>query len=118
MKVKQKNVSKASDAIKSMTACKIIYLDLSKVTVAKLDGSEFNLNQRWWKIAVNEATGKKWSDFSKTKNGSVEPMCEFLHQMKTRGNAIKIIRLDPAGENLQLHISSPTNDSLQLDPTI
>ena len=55
-KAKQKNVSKGSDTVKSMTACEIIYLDLSKVTVAKLDGSEFNLTQRWWKIAVNEAT--------------------------------------------------------------
>ena len=109
-------MSKGSDTVKSMIACKIIYLDLLKVTVAKPDGSEFDLNQRWVKIAVDEATGKKWSNFSKTKNEMVKPMCEFLHQIKTRDNAIKIIRLDPAGDNHKLEKRRATVDWKELQP--
>ena len=83
-KAKQKNVFKGSGTIKSTTAYESIYLDLSNVTIAKPDGLEFNLNQQWWKIAVDKATGKKWSNFSKMKNGMVEPMCKFMPYDWTR----------------------------------
>ena len=32
----------------------------------------------------------------------VEKTCEFLHKMKQRGVAVKIILLDPVGENHKL----------------
>ena len=33
-----------------------IYLDLSKVTMSKSDGSEFEILNKHWKIMVDEAT--------------------------------------------------------------
>ena len=61
-KAKQKNVSESSSAEKATKPGKHIYLDLSKVTVLKSDDQEFKLGNKNWKILVNEATGKKWSD--------------------------------------------------------
>ena len=51
---------------------------------------------------MDEATGKKRSDFTPTKKGMVECTCEFMHKMKQRGIPITIIWLDPAGENKEL----------------
>ena len=48
---------------------------------------------------MNEATGKKWSNFTPTKKGMVELTCEFMHKMK---HPISVIWLDPAGENKEL----------------
>ncbi len=95
-KAKQKNATKASTTLKADEPGGRVFLDLSKVTVSKLDGSDFELKRKWWKIMVDQATGKKWSGFTDTKSGMVENSCEFMHKMKTRGTAIKIIRLDPA----------------------
>ncbi len=44
----------------------------------------------------------------------VENTSEFIHKMKTRGMAIKIIRLDPAGENQKLEKRA---DSVDWKPT-
>jgi len=77
-------------------------LDLSKFTISKSDDTEFELTNKWWKIIVDEATGKKWSDFSPTKKGMVECTCEFMHKMKQNGIPISKVRLDPAGENTEL----------------
>ena len=61
------------------------YFDRSKVTISKTDGSEFQLMNKW--STLNEATGKKWSDFTPTKKEFVEHMCKFLHKMKQRGHS-------------------------------
>ena len=90
-KAKQKNVVKESKAEKATHPGERVYLDLSRVTVSKSDGSEFEINQKNWKIIVDECTGKKWSDFTETKIGMVERTCEFLSLMKTRGVPIKTI---------------------------
>ena len=78
-----------------------MYLDLSKVTVAG-DNGVVELNRKNWKLMVDEFTGKKWSEFTGTKSGMVEPTCEFLNKMKARGIPVKTIRMDPGGENLAL----------------
>ena len=101
-KAKQKNVCKESTAPKAEVPGGRVYLDLSKVTISKSDDTEFELANKWWKVVVDEATGKKWSDFTPTKRGMVERTCEFMHKMKQRGIPISIIRLDPAGENKEL----------------
>ena len=101
-KSKQTNVCKASTSTKSDDPGGRVFLDLLKVTVSQLDGSDFELKRKWWKIMVDQASGKKWSDFTDTKRRMIENICEFLSKMKTRGMAIKIIRLDPAGENVKL----------------
>ena len=51
---------------------------------------------------MDEATGKKWSDFTPTKKGMVEHTCEFMYKMKQRGIPISAIWLDPVGENKEL----------------
>ena len=97
-KAKQKNVSKESEAKKATKPGGRIYLDLSKVTVRKDDGTEFELNKKNWKTMVDEATGKKWCDFTETKSGMVERTYEFMHKMKAWGKAVEKVRLDPVGE--------------------
>ena len=66
-KAKQKNVAKESKHYKSTKPGERIYLNLSKVTVSKSDGTKFDIQNKHWKIMVDEATGKKWSDFTDTK---------------------------------------------------
>ena len=83
-KAKQKNVCKESTAPKAEVPGGRVYFDLSKATISKRDGSEFELTNKWWKIIVDEATGKKWCYFTPTKKGIVKQTCEFLHKMKQR----------------------------------
>ena len=40
---------------------------------------------------VDQATGKKWSEFTDTKSEMVEPTCEWMHKMKEKGMTIKVI---------------------------
>ena len=68
-----------------------IYLDLSKVTVLKSDGTEFDVQNKHWKIMVDKATGNKWCDLTETKSGMVERTCEFLHRMNSKGIPVKFI---------------------------
>ena len=84
--------------------------------MAREDGSEFDLNKKNWKIMVDEASGKKWSDFTETKSGMVEPTCEFMHQMKQRQIPIRVVRLDPAGENHKLEKRCSSVDWKELQP--
>ena len=46
----------------------------------------------------------------------VEPTCEFLHKLKSRGIPVKIIRLDPGGENLKLEKRAASVDWKELQP--
>ena len=59
---------------------------------------------------VDQSTGKKWSEFTDTKSGMVEPTCKWVHQMKEKAIEIKIVRLDPAGENVKLEIRLKSAD--------
>ena len=52
--------------------------------VSREDGSDVDLNQKYWKIIVNEQTGKKWHDFTATKKEMVEKTCEWLKKIKKR----------------------------------
>ena len=101
-KAKQKNTCKKSESPKAEEPGERIFLDLSKVTVPRADGTGFEINAKWWKSMVDEATGKKWADFTPSKSAMVERTCEFMNVMKNRKIPIKTIRLDPAGENLKL----------------
>ena len=46
-KEKQKNVSKESQSKKATEVCEQIYMDLSKVTVPKQDGTTFDINKKY-----------------------------------------------------------------------
>ena len=87
----KKNVCKESTAPNGVFPGGRVYLDLSKVTISKRDDSEFELTNKWWKIIVNEASGKKWWDFTLNKKGMVKYTCEFLHKMKQWNLPIKVI---------------------------
>ena len=115
-KAKQKNVVKKSESIKSKVPGEKCYLDLSKLTVPKSDGKDYEIENKWWKIIVDEATGKKWSDFTTSKNGMVERTCEWLNGMKARGIHVKKIRMDPAGENEKLMRRAQEADWASLQP--
>ena len=115
-KAKQKNVCKASEAPKSDIPGQRVYLDLSKVTLSRKDGSKDELHRQQWKIIVDEATGKKWCDFTTTKAGMVEPTCEFMNIMKSKGIPIRVIRMDPGGENVKLEKRLQTADWQGLQP--
>ena len=75
-KAKQKNVCKESKSQKAEVQCGRVYLDLSKVTVSRDDGTDVDLNKKHWKSIVDERTGKKWYDFTATKKYMVERTCE------------------------------------------
>ena len=93
-----------------------MYLDLSKVTVKSGASADVTINCDNWKVMVCKATGKKWSDFTVTKSKMVERTCKHLNKLKSRGIIIKYIRLDPAGENLQLSKHAGNSDWAILQP--
>ena len=97
-KANQKNLSKSSNTPKATELGGRVFLDLSKVTVSRSDGSDFELKKKWCKIMVDQATGEKWSKFTDTKSGMVEPTCKWMHRMKEKGMTIKVVQLDSAGE--------------------
>ena len=95
-------MSKEPSSKKSQIARERVYLDLTKVTVPKADGSESAIKRKNWEVIVDEATGKKWTSFHDSKNGMVEPTCELFNVLKSKGVPVKVMQLDPAGENLKL----------------
>ena len=115
-KAKQKKVKKKSSKKKAEVAGERIYYDVSKVTVRHENGSEYDVPNKWWGIIVDEATGKKFALYTKTKKGQVEPMCEWIHKMNSRGIRIKCIRMDPGGENVKLKSRAESVDWHPLQP--
>ena len=57
---------------------------------------------KYCRSIVDEKTGKKWCDFTATKKEMPEQMCKWLNSMKARGFKVKVMRLDPTGENVAL----------------
>lgn len=94
----------------------LIYLDLSKVTAAKSDGSEDDIPRKHCEIMVDRSTGKKWINFTSTKKGMVEPTCEWMNKMKSLGTPIRAIRMDPGGENIKLKKRLESADWQSLQP--
>ena len=56
----------------------------------------------WWRMIVDGFSGLKKSNCFATKNGMVEPKCEFLHKLWENGFPVKKLRMDGAGENKTL----------------
>ena len=93
-----------------------VFLHLSKVTVHKTNGTEYKLNNKWWKSIVDESTGKKWSDFTMTKGDMVKRTCEWMNKMKAKKIPVLKVRLDPAGENVKLEKRAGSADWQSLQP--
>ena len=64
-----------------------------------------------WVMLVDEATRYKKSSFLEKKNEQVEPIIEWIKDLKARHKIqVKIIRCDNAGENQVLERESDKND--------
>ena len=109
-KAKQKNVCKESRNEKAKKVCKRVYMDLSKVTVAKNDDLTFEIKQKHWRTVVDELTGKKWLDFTATKKGMSDQMCRWMNITKSNGLPILYIQMfSPPGSICICSIGSPLN---------
>ena len=115
-KARQKNVAKVSTADKSTTPGERVYLDGTKLTVPKSGGGEFVIDRKIMTGIVDEATGKKWLIFTPSKNKMVEPAVEWLTKMKGLGRPIRMIRVDPGGENVKLEKRLKNVDCAHLTP--
>ena len=106
VKPKQKNVVKSSKSeSKATKPGERVYLDLSKVTVAG-DNGVLELNRKNWKLMVDECTGKKFSEFTETKSGMVEPTCELLNKMKARAFNSSLLMTKPLMHSLCRAVTS------------
>jgi hypothetical protein len=94
-KAKQKNVIKISDHVKSNVVGERMFLDLSSVKPPK---KRVNIPKPQWRMLVDEATNLKISHWYARKNEMVEPTCEFIKMLLSKGVVIKIIRIFKAGE--------------------
>eukprot|EP00956_Cyclotella_meneghiniana_P017443 scaffold28424_cov41-Cyclotella_meneghiniana.AAC.3 len=65
---------------------------------------------------VDEATQKKWLIFTPSKAKMVEPVVELLTMLNGLGRHIKMIRMDPGGENLKLEKRLKMVDCAHLAP--
>lgn len=118
-KAKQKalgNGKKKTSDTSELKPGDMIYLDLSKVTAAKSNGSNEDIPRKHCEIMVDKSTGKKWINFTKTKDGMVEPTCEWMSKMKAIGVPIRAIRMDPGGENIKLKKKLESADWQSLQP--
>uniref|UniRef100_A0A7S2KWV0 Integrase catalytic domain-containing protein n=1 Tax=Leptocylindrus danicus TaxID=163516 RepID=A0A7S2KWV0_9STRA len=107
-KAKQKNLPRHdTDEGKSTAVSGRVYLDIA--TIKNKEGMPKILLKNW-RIMVDEKTGLKFSDFYKKKSDMVKPTCEKLHKLKEKGNPVKIIRLDSAGENKLLMKQADSKD--------
>ncbi|CAB9531653.1 unknown protein (Partial), partial [Seminavis robusta] len=97
-KAKQKNVPKESDLQEQLTLDNDrLHLDQSTL-INKETGKVF----KHWRLLVYACTGTKITNFYKSKNGMVEPTCEKLYQLQSRGFLPDVLRMDNAGENQTL----------------
>ena len=82
----------------------------------KEGGGEHTIARKHWRNFVDEATGKKWCDFTETKDGMVELACKFLHVLKKKGMGVEKVRLDPSGQNESLEKWTKTSAWKELQP--
>lgn len=115
-KAKHKNVNKESTADKATKPAERMYLDGTKLTVTKNDGTVIELLRKYWYGLTDEATGKKMCIFTTTKDGMVEPVAELLHKLHAKGKHVQYIRMDPAGENMKLKSRCESADWKPLQP--
>lgn len=57
---------------------------------------------KFWPLALDNATGMTWSAFMKRKKDLQDRMRTFLCKMPKRGSQVRRTRLDNAGENVKL----------------
>ena len=88
-----------------------ISIDLSKIGIpANKNNNDPNLKNPQWRMKVNKATGRKFSEFYPSKDKMVKPTCEQIQIWKNKNKPIKIIRCDNAGENNKLEECLKSSD--------
>ena len=93
--IQQKGVSKSTET-KSTIPGERIFFDISSIKTPSYGGNRF------WLIALDDATSMTWSKFLKAKKELPKKMMSFLHKMIKRGTPVKFLRCDNAGENVKL----------------
>ena len=88
-----------------------VSLDLSKIKVpTNKEVNDPDIRNPQWRLIVDAATGRKFSEFYVSKDKMVEPTCEQLQTWKNEDRPVRIIRCDNAGENLKLEQRLKSND--------
>jgi hypothetical protein len=95
-------VVKFSTAEKSTTPGEHVFLDGTKLTIPKEGGGEYVIDRKIMTGIVDKATGKKWLIFTTSKAKMMEPVVKWLITMKGLGRHVKLITVDPGGENIKL----------------
>lgn len=98
-KAKQKNVPKKSTSEPSTRPFERVHTDISQIKVLDEDANEATLSKKSWVIFVDAATGKKLSLFVAKKGLFVESAVELLTMLSKRGAKVRVLRMDPSGEN-------------------
>ena len=57
---------------------------------------------KFWSLAVNDATGLPFSAFLARKSNVKDHIIPLIHELRDKGKTVKYIRCDNAGENLKL----------------
>jgi Reverse transcriptase (RNA-dependent DNA polymerase)/gag-polypeptide of LTR copia-type len=89
-KSKQKNVPKATNNENDDK----FYFDLSTIK------TESYGKRKYWLLIVHGETKMKWSFFLKAKDELSEVMMMWIDDIRSKGQSVKTIRCDNAGENL------------------
>ena len=63
-----------------------------------------------WLILVDECTNYKFSHFYKKKNLMVEPTCELIKELRSKGLTVSYLRLNNAEENKLLEARCKSSD--------
>jgi hypothetical protein len=98
-KAKQKNILKKSTSEPVTWPFQRVHMDISQLKVLDEDRNEVTLSKTLWIIRVDAFTGKKFSAFTTTKKAFGENTVEWLTQLAKRGAHVKVLRMDPSGEN-------------------
>ena len=88
----QKKVSKTTET-KSEVPGERLFVDMSSVSKHKSLGGA-----KVWLAAVDDATGYTWSHLIKEKSAAPKHLKTLVRRLNDRGNPVKFIRMDDAGE--------------------
>lgn len=107
-KIGQKKTNK-TDPNRSTVTGERLHIDISYVTTKSLGGDQY------WLLVVDQASGFKWTRFLKSKDELADEMINLIREIKGDGKNPKYIRLDNAGENLNLSEKLVKNDIYNID---
>ena len=96
-KAKQKNITTNVDAMKAERPNKLVHLDIATLKVPQ--SVQAKIPMPVWRIIVDSYTNYKTSHFYASKDAMVTHTCQTMKAWKDQGIAVKVCRMDNAGEN-------------------